>query len=46
MASSLIGVRRVEEIFRRFGLETVLAGVDHSMRIMREEKETRDICKR
>src|SRR6185295_12252377 len=28
MASSLIGVRRVEEIFRRFGLETVLAGVD------------------
>ena len=28
MASSLIGVRRVEEVFRRFGLETVLAGIE------------------
>ena len=28
IASNLIGVRRVEDIFRRFGLETVLAGID------------------
>ena len=27
MASSLIGVRRLEEIFQRFGLETVVAGI-------------------
>ncbi len=27
IASNLIGVRRVEDVFRRFGLETVLAGI-------------------
>jgi len=28
MASSLIGARRVEEVFQRFGLETVFAGIE------------------
>ena len=28
IASCLIGVRRVEDVFRRFGLETVLAGIE------------------
>jgi len=28
IASNLIGVRRTEEVFRRFGLETVLAGIE------------------
>ena len=28
IAANLIGVRRVEEVFRRFGLESVLAGIE------------------
>jgi N-methylhydantoinase B len=28
IASNVIGVRRVEDVFRRFGLETVLAGIE------------------